>query len=131
MLWNYTGPGAPPFIFEATRTDVQGDPSISRIYICEAVGNPLPDFTWTALDLRINSRVSVMNGMGGVVIENIITQLEVTSTFILPLRNIIVGMPRCIATNVNGEDVRRSNDFVLLPPQGKQLWNTRCSSCSP
>ena len=79
--------------------DVNEDESNLAIFICQAVGQPIPNISWYFNDVMISNSSKYMivsNSLNTTTTENTLTVYNITSAD--------VGVYTCTATNVAGSD---------------------------
>ena len=60
-----------------TEAIVQALPNnMVRVYECVAVGSPLPDITWSALNSNTDSRQQLENNIPGITVDNEMNAME-------------------------------------------------------
>ena len=80
-------------------TDVNEDESNLAIFICQAVGQPIPNISWYFNDVMISNSSKYMivsNSLNTTTTENTLTVYNITSAD--------VGVYTCTATNVASND---------------------------
>ena len=80
-------------------TDVNEDESDLAVFVCQAVGQPIPNISWYFNDIMISNSSKYMivsNSLNTTTSENTLTVYNITSAD--------VGVHTCTATNVAGSD---------------------------
>ena len=106
----------PPIIIEATVQELPDD--MGQLYQCEAVGSPLPDFTWSAVNINTGSRELLENDIPGITINDEAELAEVNTELIIS-SDAEFRDPICVAENSLDEVMRGS--FILETVTGKLI----------
>ena len=86
-------------VITSSITDVNEDERNLAIFICQAVGHPIPDISWYFNDVMISNSSKYMivsKSLNTTTIENTLTVYNITSAD--------VGVYTCTATNDVGND---------------------------
>ena len=97
-----------PTITEATFQTLPNN--MGLLYECEAIGSPLPDLRWSAVNINIDSRERLENSFTGITIneEEEIDRVRGQLTISVEAN---FSNPRCIAENEIGQV--NENNFIL------------------
>ena len=100
---------SPPTIVEATIQEISDGMGVMRIFICEAVGNPLPNITWTA-----NGNMQPLQNTTDITITTETTN-EVKSQITFSSTNVVEQIS-CSADNGMGRVTQDMFMLVTLSP---------------
>ena len=100
-----------PMITEATVQDLPDD--MGQVYECVAEGQPLPDITWSALNLNSGSREQLENNIPGITINNMMNPTQVMSQLTIS-SDTEFEEPMCAAENSIGTVMEETFMMVAI-----------------
>ena len=86
---------------------------MGHLYVCEAVGSPLPSFTWLALNINSGCQEKLHNDIPGINI-NIEAEIEKVNTQLIISSDAEFRNATCIAENSLGQVMRNSFMMVII-----------------